>query len=191
LRSRRDGSTSFWDLRRYKRSFRKVPFSTIASRFRLVAETSLKSLFCSLGPPMGRKRFSSKTRKNFFCTLIDNSPISSRKSVPWWAIKIRPSRSCLASVKAPRTWPKRLLSIKDSFSAEQSTTIKCLSSRGLFKWMALANNSLPVPVSPVIRILWSPPADSAACSRASLMTTLAPTILLRFRIRPLRLASLA
>ena len=79
-----------------------------------------------------------------------SSPTSSRKRVPPWACLTRPSWSLSAPVKAPFSYPKRVLSTRVFGNAVQSTTTKFLLALGEFSWMALAKSSLPVPVSPMM-----------------------------------------
>ena len=62
----------------------------------------------------------------------------------------RPSRDCLASVKAPRAWPKSSLSSRFCGTAAQLMAMKGPSLRTLVRWSARATSSLPVPLSPVI-----------------------------------------
>jgi len=78
-----------------------------------------------------------------------SSPISSRKTVPPAAASNTPRRDDTAPVKAPRSWPKSSLSRSCGGMAPQSTTRKGLSRRGLPLWIASAETSLPVPVSPL------------------------------------------
>ena len=56
----------------------------------------------------------------------------------------------VASVNAPRTWPKSSDSSSVSGMAAQLTLMNGMSCCALRLWMARATSSLPVPVSPVI-----------------------------------------
>ena len=58
----------------------------------------------------------------------------------------------LAPVNAPLTCPNRMLSSKVSGIAAQLTVTYGFSVRRLFQWIARATRSLPVPLSPRIRI---------------------------------------
>ncbi len=77
------------------------------------------------------------------------SPISSMKRVPPRASSKRPIRCAVAPVNAPFSWPNSSLSISVGGSAATFTLTSGRSARGLFAWIAWANSSLPVPVSPV------------------------------------------
>ncbi len=87
-----------------------------------------------------------------------------------------PRRWPVAPVNAPRSWPNNSLSINSSGMAAQLTTTNGLSLLALLRWMALAINSFPVPLSPRIN---TRPLDGAAdkiCSRSILIALLSPTI---------------
>src|SRR5207247_479316 len=73
-------------------------------------------------PPSRRTSFSSRTRSSLVCNASDNSPISSRKTVPPSASSINPGLSAMAPVKAPRTCPNSSLSIMPSGIVVQSIT---------------------------------------------------------------------
>jgi hypothetical protein len=75
--------------------------------------------------------------------------------VPPSAASNRPGRSLMAPVKAPRSWPKSSDSISVSAKIAQLTGTKGLFRRWLAWWIRLAMSSLPVPVSPVMRMLLS------------------------------------
>ena len=68
--------------------------------------------------------------------------------MPVWAASKRPVRLSIAPVNAPRTCPNSSLSSRFSASAPQLTRMNGPLPRGLSRWIALAINSLPVPVSP-------------------------------------------
>ena len=89
------------------------------------------------------------TRRSFGWRSSGSSPISSRKSVPPFASSKRPIFRPTAPVNAPRSWPKRSLSMSDAGMAAQFTLTSTASFRRLRAWMAWAISSLPVPVSPV------------------------------------------
>src|SRR5450756_114661 len=59
----------------------------------------------------------------------------------------------IALVKAPLTCPKRVDSNRSGGSDPEFTATNIWSARGELAWMALATNSLPVPVSPVIMMV--------------------------------------
>ena len=75
-------------------------------------------------PPTRRMTWSSSTRSSLACSSGESSPISSRKSVPPSAASNRPFFICLASVKAPFSWPKSSASIRVSGMAEQLMATK-------------------------------------------------------------------
>ena len=81
------------------------------------------------------------------------SPISSRNNVPPFACSNRPSRTVLAPVNAPFSWPNNSDSIKSFGIAAMLRAIKLLSLRGLCLCRALATSSLPVPDCPLIKTL--------------------------------------
>ena len=132
---------------------RKTAFAHHLRRSRFVAATRRMSTRCTLFPPTGVTSRVSNTRRSFACVASGMSPTSSRKSVPPSACTIRPCLSVTAPVKAPRTCPKSSDSIKPSERAAQLTATKFFFARGLFVWIARATSSLPVPLSPRIRIV--------------------------------------
>ena len=67
----------------------------------------------------------------------------------------RPTRSVLASVKAPFTWPNSSLSKTPSDSPPALTVTSPLPARPDTAWIACATVPLPVPFSPVTRTLAS------------------------------------
>ena len=117
---------------------------------RWVAARNRTSTAAVLLPPPRAHSRSCSTRSSFAWIGGVTSETSSRNSVPPSAISKRPVRVRTAPVKAPRSWPKSSDSITPSESAAQLSLTNARSLRGLLKWMALATNSLPVPVSPVI-----------------------------------------
>src|SRR4029453_9990437 len=81
-----------------------------------------------------------------------SSPISSRNSVPPSASWNLPRCLSVAPVKAPFSWPNRMLSIRFSGMAPQFTVTKGFPARSEPPWIARATSSLPTPDSPSIRI---------------------------------------
>ncbi len=67
----------------------------------------------------------------------------------------RPTRSALASVKAPLTWPKSSLSNTPSDTPPALTVTIGFAARPDTEWIARATRPLPVPFSPVISTLAS------------------------------------
>ena len=147
---------------------------TMSSRSRLVAATRRKSLSTSRTSPTGRKRRSSSARRNAPCTGRGSSPTSSRNSVPWSAAARRPSRALSAPVNAPRACPNRCASTSVSGKVVQSTVTNGPDARRLLACRALANSSLPVPVSPVMSTLTLLAAASRNASSASASAGLFP-----------------
>jgi hypothetical protein len=94
-------------------------------------------------------------------------PISSRNSVPPQAISKQPTRSVLASVKAPRTWPNSSLSKSAGDSPPTSTAVNGFPARDDRSWMRRAITSLPVPCSPVTSTFTSDGATRATTERIS------------------------
>lgn len=146
----------------------------MSSRSRLVAATRRKSLSTSRTSPTGRKRRSSSARRNAPCTGRGSSPTSSRNSVPWSAAARRPSRALSAPVNAPRACPNRCASTSVSGKVVQSTVTNGPDARRLLACRALANSSLPVPVSPVMSTLTLLAAASRNASSASASAGLFP-----------------
>ncbi len=81
------------------------------------------------------------------------SPISSRNTVPPSATSTRPFLFASAPVNAPRTWPNSSDSSRFSGIAPQLTATNGLSRRSDCLCMAWATSSLPVPDSPVMRMV--------------------------------------
>ena len=69
----------------------------------VVAATSATSTGSARVLPSRRTARSSSTMNSLPCRARKNRPISSRNSVPPWAIWKRPGLACRASVKAPRS----------------------------------------------------------------------------------------
>ncbi len=94
--------------------------------------------------------FSWSALKSFGCRLSGNSPISSRKMEPPFAVSNNPIRLEVAPVNAPFSCPKSSLSKRFSGMVAQFSSTNGRSFRSLRRWMSLAMSSLPVPVSPWI-----------------------------------------
>ena len=73
--------------------------------------------------------------------------------MPLCACSKRPGRLPTAPVNAPRTWPNSSASSSVSGIALQLSATKRCARRGLLWWIARATSSLPVPVSPVMRMV--------------------------------------
>ncbi len=137
----------------------------MAARSRLVAATTRTSA-CSVSvPPRGSYCRSCSTRISFTCIAGERSPTSSRKRVPPRARAKRPGVSCLASVKAPRLYPKSSDSSRVSGRAPQLTATKGPFRRVLAACRARAKSSLPVPVGPRISTVLSLSATLGRISR--------------------------
>ena len=111
---------------------------------------------------------------SFDCRWGGRLPISSRKSVPWSATSNFPARSARASVKAPLTWPNSSLSKSVSGTAPISTETISSPLRAERLCISRASISLPVPFSPVIRMLASVAATFSTISRMRAMAGLSP-----------------
>lgn len=111
-----------------------------------------------LAPPSIITLFPCKTRSSLTCVDNDSSPTSSKKNVPLLAYSIKPNFKGSELVKALFSYPNNLLSKRFSGIAPQ-----LMETKGWFfliplKWMALAMNSLPLSLSPVINkfaLLWA------------------------------------
>ncbi len=84
---------------------------------------------------------------------IGTVPISSKKIVPPSAALKSPFLSATAPVNEPRTCPKRFDSRRSGGSAPEWTVTNGPAERGDRRWSAFATSSLPVPLSPVTRIV--------------------------------------
>ena len=153
VRSRNGGIVMRTTFSRKNRSSRNFPSFTSCSRLRLVAATRRTSTVIVLELPMRSKLFVSMKRRSFTWISGPISPISSRKTVPPSAVSKRPSRFSVAPVNDPRSWPKSSLSSSAGGSAAQCTATNGARARGLAWWIACAINSLPVPVSPSMRMV--------------------------------------
>ena len=70
------------------------------------------STFTVSVPPRCMNSRSWITRNSLVCVSGPTVPISSKKMVPWSATSKRPFLEATALVKAPRTWPNKVLSSK-------------------------------------------------------------------------------
>src|SRR5580704_10392164 len=104
---------------------------------------------------------SCRTRSSAIWISGGKSPISSRKIVPPFADSKRPSRRCVAPVKAPFSWPKSSEAISEGGIAAQFTPMNARSARLDRLWIARAISSFPVPVSPKIKTVESEGATFA------------------------------
>ena len=144
-----------------------MPLSMASCGSRLVAASTRTSTRRSLSDPTGKKRRSSKTRRSFGCRSMRNSQSSSKSSVPSSALAMRPARSRVASVKAPRTLPKSSASTMLSGKAARLTRTKGLCWRLDRSWMWAATISLPEPLSPRM----SAEEDGVAATRSAFSIT--------------------
>ena len=117
---------------------------------------------------------SCSTRSSLACRPNGRSPISSRKMVPRWASSKRPMRWLTAPVNAPLTCPNSSASSRASGSALQLTATNEKRLRPLAAWMERAANSLPVPVSPLMRTVARRGATRRICSAICRMGRLSP-----------------
>ena len=126
----------------------KWPWRMRSSRLASVAVMSRTSTRTGALPPTGITSLVSSTRSSATCTSGGASPTSSRKSVPPWAARKKPSRSPVAPVYAPLRAPNSSAETSSLERAPRLTLTKGPSRRGLCWWMARATSSLPEPVSP-------------------------------------------
>ena len=132
MSSRRSRSGGTWIsivLSRNSRSCRKRPFVTSWRTSALVAERMRTSALRVRDEPTRSNSPVSSTRRSFGCRSSGTFAISSRKSVPPSASSKRPTRSALASVKAPFTWPNSSLSKTPSESPPAFTVKSGLPAR--------------------------------------------------------------
>ena len=80
-------------------------------------------------------------------------------------------------MNAPFTWPNSADSSRSGGTEPLFTGTNSCSARAEWAWMALAISSLPVPVSPVIRMVARLGATCATRSRMRSMRSLLPTML--------------
>ena len=110
---------------------------------------------CATSRPRSNSPVSS-TRSSLACRLSGTLAISSRNSVPPSASSKRPTRSALASVKAPFTWPNSSLSNTPSRQPARVDRDERPRRRAARRRAApRATTPLPVPFSPVISTLAS------------------------------------
>ena len=117
---------------------------------RLVAAITRTSTLWLRSEPSGSNSRSCSTRSSLDCSAGAIVPISSRKIVPPSASANLPFLFVSAPVNAPRTWPNSSDSSRFSGIAAQFTFTSGISRCALWKWIARATISLPVPVSPVM-----------------------------------------
>ncbi len=96
--------------------------------------------------------------------------------MPPFADSKRPSRLCVAPVKAPFSWPNSSEAINEGGIAAQFTPMNARSRRLELLWMARAISSLPVPVSPKIRTVESEGATFATWRSTLRSASEEPTI---------------
>ena len=136
--------------------------------------------FCILrgtDSPTFRKSPSWSTRRSCPCISRSSSATSSRNSVPFAAASRSP-RLSRASVNAPFTLPKSLLSKRLAVVHAQLNVRNAPFAR-LFdlRWISCATVSLPVPLGPVMSTRTTGSSHSAAFSaicRTSSMCGLTP-----------------
>ena len=104
------------------------------------------------------------------------SPISSKNTVPPSASSNFPGLVVVAPVKAPFTCPKSSLSKRFSGMAPQLIDMNGFARRRDFLWIARATRPLPVPVSPLMRMVLSQSATFSISSNISSMRELRPII---------------
>ncbi len=141
-----------------------------------VAQTVRVSTAISSRPPTLWMMPPWRKRSNLTWRLTGNSPISSRKSVPLWAYCNFPCTVALAPVNAPRSWPKNSDSRRFSGMAPQLIGINGPFLRKLASWMARATSSLPVPLSPVIKIGTSETATFRIVAKTACISGHCPSI---------------
>ena len=94
--------------------------------------------------------------------------------MPRSASSKRPLRRATAPVKAPFSCPNSSASSRVSGRAAQLTVTRLRRARSLQRWIAAANTSLPVPLSPVIRIVALLGAACCAIATARRIGSLRP-----------------
>ena len=114
-----------------------------------------------------RSRFVSRKRSSFTCVEAEISPISSRNSVPPSADSKRPDPSLGRAGERAALVAEELALEQISGSAAQLTATNGARARGLAWWIACAISSLPVPVSPSIRIVGARRRDELHWSMTS------------------------
>ncbi len=120
-----------------------------------MARTRRRSTLCGVVLPRGKNSRASKKRRSLACTSSEIFPISSKKTVPPFATLKIPGLSWCAPVNAPLVCPNSSLSSNVSEMVPQSTAEKDAFLLLLLACIALAINSLPVPLSPEMRTVES------------------------------------
>ena len=129
-------------------------FLTSLSKSMLLAAITLTSMGTGLISPNFRISFCWSARSSLACNSKGKELISSKNSVPLWASSNFPIIPfCRAPVNAPPLYPKNSDSIRSLGIAAHDIATKGWSFRWLKLWIAWANSSLPVPLSPTIRTL--------------------------------------
>ena len=140
----------------------------------LVAATTRRSSRRVTFSPTFRISPSCSVRSSFACARGDNSPTSSRNTVPPDEASSRPRRDCTAPVKAPLACPKSSVSMRSSLNVAQLTAANISSRRGPSSCRARATSSLPVPLSPSISTGNGAAAALLTSSRSATITALSP-----------------
>src|SRR5216117_3360420 len=174
-RSRSGGMWIGRTLRRNSRSSRNWPCWEAFARSLFVAAITRTSTVTGFSPPSRSITPDSSTRSNFAWASGLRSPTSSRNKVPESASSNRPTRRSVAPVKAPRSWPNISDSTRSFGIAALFTHTNGFAARPLWRWMAEATSSLPVPDSPVIRTRASVGATRAISPRNWSIALLTPT----------------
>ncbi len=104
-------------------------------------------------PPSRMNSRSCITRSSLACVSRGMFPISSKKMLPLSARSHSPFFGYTAPVNAPFTCPKSVDSSRSGGRLPELTVTKARSERDEFVWIARATSSLPVPLSPVMRIV--------------------------------------
>ena len=116
------------------------------------------------------------TRSSLTCISIGISPISSRKSVPLWASSNLPGCAGDGARKSPLLMAEKFALHQVLGDGGAVDLDEGFFRRGLLLWMALATSSLPVPVSPVIRMVVVVGATLLTTSNIWFPPSLAPTM---------------
>ena len=130
-------------------------------------------------PPTGMKRRSWSARSTLAWVSSGIVPISSRKRVPPLATSNRPFFAAIAEVNAPFVWPNNVDSSRSPGTAPVLIATKLRSRRGLFRWIAFAMSSLPVPLSPWINTVDRDGATCVTVSSNFFITSDLPMMLLK------------
>ena len=129
-----------------------MPALTASSGLRLVQATKRTLTTASVvSLPTLRTTPSWITRSSFAWIGFDISASSSRSSVPPFAASRSPGLSRTAPVKAPLQCPNISDSSSGSGKAAQFTATSGRLLRRLLWWISWAINSLPEPLSPVMK----------------------------------------